>query len=54
MKRGDVVFQNSKGRAEFEWYKDNGEPMYRIYYSKGGELWTNSMEIIEKQLKETK
>jgi len=53
MKRGDIVYENSNGKATYQWKKGNGN-MYRIYRKDGHELWTNSMDIIKGFLKETK
>ena len=55
MKRGQVVFENDNGKATFQWLTEKDQPedlrnMYLITYNKGGELWTNSMDIIKKQL----
>ena len=54
MKKGEVVFENSKGKATFKFYKENEQPIYLIERTDGYELWTNSMEVIESTLKEKK
>jgi len=50
MKRGQTVFENENGKAVFEWTKENGQPMHRIFFNDGKELWTNSMDIIKDEL----
>jgi len=50
LKRGKVVFENENGKAVYEWHKENGQPLYRIYFNDGRQMWTNSKEIIENEL----
>lgn len=51
MKPGETVYQTAKGKAVFAWQTDNGENMYRIDFSNGSYLHTNSMEIVKTELK---
>jgi len=59
MVQGETVYKSDKGHAVFEWYQSSEQPdelskMYRIFFADGRQLWTNTMDIIKKQLEHKK
>lgn len=54
MEFGDVVFENSEGKATFHFKMEKDGNMYRCEKVSGEILFTNKMEFIEEFLKERK
>lgn len=51
MKPGEVIHRTSKGSVSFVWKNDDGSSMYRVDFSNGGYLHTNSLEIAKTEVK---
>lgn len=48
----EVVRQTAKGKATWRWKKKDGSIMYLIEFVDGKTLWTNSVQIIEDELRD--
>ena len=51
MKAGTVVHRTVAGKAAYAWTTDKGQKMYRIDFTDGRYLHTNSLEIVRQELK---
>lgn len=51
MKPGAVLYRTCKGSVSFVWKNDDGTCMYRVNFTNGQYLHTNSLDIAKAEIK---